>query len=184
VGQFGRFKIQAFLSTHQPYNLLPFRALEKLRRAIPFNWLGYKIHHDTSISYLIEHNNKTRIYFSDTPIFLHGSRVAKEVDPVDYLLLGIASRSNKNQIFEILAVLQPRFVIPFHYDNFFKPFYKFKKMDPFIRVGGYDFSKFKKFLTNFEKHYIVKAKELADETANGFRGPQLKLLKMFYTYPL
>jgi hypothetical protein len=77
------------------------------------------------MSYLITYKGKFRMFFTDSARFLNGERVAWEIwrdgGPVDVLALGIASRKNDNRIADRVEWFQPRYLLPTHYDNFFRP---------------------------------------------------------------
>src|SRR5206468_2435085 len=103
--------------------------------------------------------------------------VAAEVGtggPVDLLLEGIASRMKDNQIVTRINKLKPRYFIPTHYDNFFKPMdqfrtFDFELIDPIIAPN--DNSRLKEFIETFGHDVQTPL-------------PKLRMMKMFYYYSL
>ena len=133
---------------------------------------------NTSIGYLIEYQG-IRIFFTESPIVRHSN----EIGNVDILIQGIAARRDYNTISGTLAALQPEYVIPGHYDNFFKPLKEFEKFDVNIGFGAVDFSRFEQFVTSFERYYVERARKRLTQNAHSFQ-PKLRLMKLFYYYSL
>ena len=107
----------------------------------------------------------------------------KEIGKVDILILGIASRMDYNTIRETLAALEPQYVLPTHYDNFFLGFNEFQKFPEKLKVLGIDFSRFEQFVRSFDRSYVTPARKLHGSKGGSF-DPKLRLMKLFYYYSL
>ena len=187
VGTFGKFTITAYISQHGLYDALPFNLEGDVSGKAPLTGLQYKAYLNSSMTYLIEYNagsdlpggpNRTfRIFASDSARFLNNERVSAEVaegGPVDILLEGIASRIKDNKIPQRIDGFKPRYFIPTHYDNFFKPMdqfqiFDFMIMDPIIAPN--DNSRLSEFIRTFGQDIHVPP-------------PKLRMLKMSYYYSL
>lgn len=179
AGTFGNFKITAFASNHSSYDYLGSTAIVgAMKKHPPHNAGDYRIQHNSSIGYLLEYKG-LRIFFSESSIVKH----AKQIGKVDILIQGIASRRDYNTIVQTLAYLQPEYVIPSHYDNFFKPIRKMKTLDTKIGLGPFNFSRFEQFVTGFEKFYVRAARDRFNLNEIQLQ-PKLRLMKMFYYYSL
>ena len=179
AGRFGDFIITAFGSDHPSYDYLPGVVLDGfVSGRAPFRAAEYKTWLNTSIGFLIEYRG-LRLFFAESPIVRH----AGEIGRVDVLIQGIASRRDCDFIANTMAALQPRYVIPSHYDNFFKPLSAFKKFDAQIGEGPVDFSRFDDFVRGYKDQYLVRARLLRPEPGSAF-NPQLRLMKLFYYYSL
>ncbi len=179
IGKFGDFTISAFGSDHPSYDYLPGIMLDGLVSGqAPFRAVEYKTWLNTSVGFLIEYRG-LRLFFAESPIVRHADHVGR----VDILIQGIASRRDCDFIANTMAALQPRYVIPAHYDDFFKPFTQFKKFDAHIGEGPVDFSRFEDFVRGYEENYVARARALAKNKSRPFH-PQLRLLKLFYYYSL
>jgi len=179
VGTFGNFTITAFASDHSSYDYLGSAVLAgTVHGKPPYKGTGYKMRSNTSIGYLIEYQG-LRIFFSESPIVRHSI----EIGNVDILIQGIAARRDYNTISGTLASLQPEYVIPGHYDNFFKPLKEFENFDVKIAFGPVDFSRFEQFVTSFESYYVERARKRLTQNTHSFK-PKLRLMKLFYYYSL
>ncbi len=179
VGTFGNFKITAFASDHSSYDHFgPSAIVGSIKKQPPHNVFDYKMNHNTSIGYLIEYQG-LRIFFSESAIVRHINQIGE----VDILIQGITSRRDYNTIVQTLAYLKPKYVIPSHYDNFFKPIKKMKTLDTKIGVGPLNFSRFEQFVIGFERNYVRAARDLFKLSGNNFQ-PKLRLMKLFYYYSL
>ena len=179
VGRFGNFKITAFASDHSSYDHLGSTAIVgSIKKHPPYNVFDYKMNHNTSIGYLIEYQG-LRIFFSESTIVRHNNQIGE----VDILIQGITSRRDYNTIVQTLAYLKPKYVIPSHYDNFFKPIKKMKILDTKIGLGPLNFSRFEQFVIGFERYYAKVARDRFKLAAKNFQ-PKLRLMKLFYYYSL
>jgi len=179
VGTFGNFTITAFASDHPSYDYLGSAVLGgTFHGEPPYRGTGYTTRFNTSIGYLIEYQG-LRIFFTESPIVRHSS----EIGNVDILIQGIATRKDYNTIPRTLASLQPEYVIPSHYDNFFKPLQEFENFDVRIGFGPVDFSRFEQFVTSFESYYVERARNRLRQNAHSLK-PKLRLMKLFYYYSL
>jgi L-ascorbate metabolism protein UlaG (beta-lactamase superfamily) len=179
VGTFGNFIITAFASDHSSYDYLGSAVLGgTVHGKPPYMGTGYKMQSNTSVGYLIEYQG-IRIFFTESPIVRHSN----EIGNVDILIQGIAARRDYYTISGTLAALQPEYVIPGHYDNFFKPLKEFEKFDVNIGFGPVDFSRFEQFVTSFERYYVERARKRLTQNAHSFQ-PKLRLMKLFYYYSL
>ena len=89
-------------------------------------WLGtagYEISDDDT-TLLIEYRG-VRLYFTETPVVVDPAIVGR----VDILIQGIAARNPDDTIARTVAHLLPIFVIPTHYDNFFRPVSSLRSFD-------------------------------------------------------
>jgi hypothetical protein len=183
VGTFGKFTITAYISEHGLYDDIPFTLEGRVSGKAPLSGLQYKAYLNSSMTYLIEYNpgagrRMLRIFASDSARFLHDERVSLEVTqngPIDILLEGIASRQKDNKIPARINGLKPRYFVPTHFDNFFKPLddfhtFDFVITDPFVAPN--DNSRLKEFLQNFCGPEISAP------------CPKLRMMKMFYYYSL
>jgi len=182
VGRYGEFEIWAFKSIHPAYHPIPWRGPDGIvEKSPPYSALGYKTYHNVSIEYLITYRG-LKIFFSESPTVLYPEKVGK----VHILLQGIASRKNEHTIPQTLAYLQPEFLIPTHYDNFFKPLREFQQFDYHIGLPFaeeiIDFSRFEEFLTEFPT-FVQEAEEISSDKPVE-NPPQIRLLKLFYYYSI
>jgi L-ascorbate metabolism protein UlaG (beta-lactamase superfamily) len=179
LGRFGDFVITALGSDHPGYDHLPGVAIDGfVSGQAPFRAAEYKTWSNTSIDFLIEYRG-LRFFFAESPLVRHAGQVGR----VDILVQGIAARRDGDGIASTLAALQPRYLIPTHYDNFFKPFTGFEKFDARFGAGPLDFSRFEDFVRGYEDKYIARARTLVKDNFQSFH-PQLRLLKLFYYYSL
>ncbi|MFQ6608091.1 MAG: MBL fold metallo-hydrolase [Fidelibacterota bacterium] len=182
VGHFGDFEIWAYSSLHPAYHPLPWRGPEgQTETSPPFTALGYKTYHNISIEYLISYKG-LRIYFSETPITLY----PKAVEHAHIVLQGIAARKNEHTIPQTLAYLKPQYLIPAHYDNFFKPLQEFQQFDYHIGLPYaeevIDFSRWEEFLVEFPT--FLKEAQGLNPQATSDNPTQIRVLKLFYYYSL
>lgn len=179
LGKFGDFAITAFGSHHPSYDYLPGVVIDGfVCGGAPYRAAAYKTWRNTSVNFLIEYRG-LRLLFAESPLVRHAGQIGR----VDILLQGIASRRDGDGIANTLAALQPRYVIPAHYDDFFKPFTAFEKFDARIGEGPVDFSRFEDFVRGFEAKYVARARLLLEDKSRPLHS-QLRLLKLFYYYSL
>jgi L-ascorbate metabolism protein UlaG (beta-lactamase superfamily) len=174
VGQFGDFKVTAYVNWHGLYDTYPVELKGPMRGKPPFIALDYLAYLHTSLMYLIEWKG-FRILATDSARGLNGDRTGYEIvsegGPIDLLLQGIASRLKDNHIAERVDWTMPRYFIPTHYDNFFFPMDQFWKFDYKILLPN-DNSLFKEFIDDY------CGKEVNPPC------PALRTMKMFYYYSL
>ena len=179
AGSFGDFSITAFGSDHPSYDYLPGVVLDGLVSGqAPYRAVEYKTWQNTSIGFLIEYRG-LRFFFTESPIVRHADQIGR----VDVLIQGIASRRESDFIANTMAAVQPRYVIPSHYDDFFRPFSDFQQFDAKIGEGPLDFSRFEEFVRGYEEQYLGRARTLLKNPNPAFH-PRLRLLKLFYYYSL
>ncbi|MGH7496755.1 MAG: MBL fold metallo-hydrolase [bacterium] len=179
AGTYGDFSITAFGSDHPSYDYLPGVVIDgDVSGREPYRATEYKTWLNTSIGFLVEYRD-LRFFFSESPIVRHADQVGR----VDVLIQGIASRKDCDFIANTMAAVQPRYVIPTHYDDFFKPLTEFQNFDAKIGEGPLDFSRFEDFVYGYEGGYAAQARALVKHE-NGSFDPQLRLLKLFYYYSL
>ncbi len=182
VGRFGEFEVWAFKSIHPAYHPIPWRGPDGVvEKSPPYSALGYKTYHNVSIEYLITYRG-LKIFFTESPTVLYPEKVGK----VQILLQGIASRKNEHTIPQTLAYLQPEFIIPTHYDNFFKPLREFQQFDYHIGLPFaeeiIDFSRFEEFLAEFPA--LVQEAQAISSYKTEDSPSQIRLLKLFYYYSI
>ena len=207
VGSFGKFKITAFVGEHPPYDYFGLKLEGVMSDGLrpPFSGFRYLTYLQSSLAYLIEYQDSFTIFVSESPFLLHAERIGKEIGTVDLLLQGIASRLRGDQalsgaiefrglykdhfIHHTLTALRPRYVVPSHYDDFFRPIKSMNKLS--VRIGAgpiYDFSRFAEFLRAFEPFYVAHAREIVERKegpdASLSWAPRLRLLKLLYYYSL
>ena len=175
VGQFGNFKITAFISWHGLYDDLSlskdlsFTLAGKITGNPPYKGADLRAYLNTSMTYLIEYKDQFRIFAVDSPRFLHSERVSAEImagGPIDVLLEGIASRKTDNAIPARITGFHPVYLVPTHFDNFFIPLDEFKVFDFKIMLFT-DNSNLKGFIDDYR-----------------YAGPKLRMMKMFYYYSM
>lgn len=130
VRRIGPWKIQALAATHDRlFCCVPFagepRGTEPPRRAA--DWVCGE-----PLAYLIE-TGKQRIYVDSggTPVQLPPS------EHVDLAILGMALPDSRARLPAALERLQPRYILPSHQDNFFRPLgagFQFGPLTDFSRV--------------------------------------------------
>ena len=187
IGTFGRFSVTAFKGQHPRYDYIPWRGPKgSIMDKPPYNCWDYKLYNKQSIGYLVE-TNGLRIYFSDSPLVINPELIGQ----VDILIQTITTRA-KNNIGSCLSELKPKYYIPAHYDNFFKPLSVFNKFDPVIgldlpekrsdspKPSLIEYSRYNEFFIEFETQYIPQALE----SKKLDRRPRLRLLKLLYYYSL
>ena len=187
IGTFGRFSVTAFKGQHPRYDYIPWRGPKgSIMDKPPYNCWDYKLYNKQSIGYLVE-TNGLRIYFSDSPLVINPELIGQ----VDILIQTITTRA-KNNIGSCLSELKPKYYIPAHYDNFFKPLSVFNKFDPVIgldllekrsdspKPSLIEYSRYNEFFTEFETQYVPQALE----SKKLDRRPRLRVLKLLYYYSL
>lgn len=204
VGQFGSFRVTAFISGHTSYGLrIPVALDGDIKGPAPFSALGYRAYRNSSIIYLVEYREKLKILVAETPLFTNPARSFREIGKVDILLQGIASREKNDRVASTLAGVRPDIVIPTHYENFFVPLDEYRELDPNIGLlPAIDiFSRLEEFLNRFPAFSAPSERFEGDETYVGRANamirrqrrpdddsapyePRLRLLKMFYNYSL
>jgi hypothetical protein len=184
-GDFGKFKITAFISEHGLYDDLPLNLDGDIVGRAPYSGAALRAHLNSSLTYLIEYDGgRFRIFAADSPKSLHQDRVSMQVmagGPIDLLLEGIASRKRvdengapvSNDIPARIAGFRPRYLVPTHFDDFFVPLRKFKVFDYEIKLLT-DNSDLEGFLGGFKR----------DSCKSADPCPELRLMKMFYYYSL
>lgn len=183
-GEFGNFKITAFISEHGLYDDIPFNHEGSVTGEPPYKGADLRAYLNSSMTYLIEYKGRFRIFAADSPRFLHSERVSREVmagGRIDVFLGGIASRKAKdddgnptsNDLPQRVQGFQPRYFIPTHFDNFFVPLDQFKPFDYQIKVLT-DNSDLKGFIDGFR----------TDTCRNTDPCPNLRMMKMFYYYSM
>jgi L-ascorbate metabolism protein UlaG (beta-lactamase superfamily) len=178
AGDFGNFRITAFIGEHGLYDDTTFTLQGTIWGKAPFAGDQYRAYLNSSLTYLIEYvvggKTKLRIFAADGARSLDQKDVSREVaadGPVDILLQGIAARKKENAIPDRIEGFQPKYFIPTHYDNFFVPFTEFRNFDFTIQMQT-DNSALVDFLRTFSK------------TAEKSPGTRLRMMKMFYYYSL
>ncbi len=180
VGEFGNFKVTAFINRHALYDLYPFFKVEgDIDEHPPLRSSDYKAYLSSTLTYLIEYKGKFRIFASDSAGFLNWWRISREVGKVDLVLQGIAARENMDDTARYLGGLEPKYFVPAHYDNFLEPFQNMKELDYKIMLT--DHSELAKFLMEFNSRYVKEAEQIAGA---GFVPPKLRMLKALYYYSL
>ncbi|WP_370045161.1 MBL fold metallo-hydrolase [Lysinibacillus sp. RC79] len=117
--QFGNFTVTVIQSKHSP----TFDEGEKIKEPLkqPAKALDY--HEDSSYDFLITHNNKT-FYVKPSANYIEG---ALDDIHADVLFLGIGVLGAQDQDFQnmyyeqTVRKVQPKLIIPIHWDNFNKP---------------------------------------------------------------
>lgn len=177
-GDFGNFRITAFIGEHGLYDDTTFTLDGTLWGKAPLAGAQYRAYLNSSLTYLIEYvvagKTKLRIFAADGARSLDQKDVSQEVaagGPLDILLQGIAARNKENAIPARIEGFQPKYFIPTHYDNFFVPFTEFRNFDFTIQMQT-DNSALVDFLRTFSK------------TAEKSPGTRLRMMKMFYYYSL
>ena len=183
AGQFGNFKITAFISEHGLYDDIPLNHEGNITGKAPYTGTDLRAWLNSSLTYLIEYKG-FRIFLADSPKSLHQDRVSREVmagGRIDVLLQGIASRKRKdddgklisNDLPQRVRGFQPRYFVPTHFDNFFVPLKNFKVFDYEIKVVT-DNSDLKGFIGGYR----------SDTCLNADPCPNLRMMKMFYYYSM
>jgi L-ascorbate metabolism protein UlaG (beta-lactamase superfamily) len=129
----GPWKITALAATHDRVFLIGVPFAGKLKRSgppkKPSDWVCGE-----PLSYLIEING-LRIFIDSggTPALLPPANIA----PVDLAILGVALPDSRARFNETVRRLRPRYVLPSHQDNFFRPLgsgFQFGPLTDFPRV--------------------------------------------------
>jgi L-ascorbate metabolism protein UlaG (beta-lactamase superfamily) len=182
IGDFGDFKVTAFINNHTHYDDYPWLKFVGEINSVPPMMAGqYLSYLDSSLNYLIEYKSGFRIFATDVANFLNADKVAQEVGHVDLLLQGIAARKNEDDTSRFLAAMQPRYFIPTHYDDFFRSFRGQTEFD-FRILMPQDQSRLADFESDFNRVYVPKARLLAGD--DEMKAPKLRLVKLFYYYSL
>jgi L-ascorbate metabolism protein UlaG (beta-lactamase superfamily) len=173
VGQFGDFKVTAFINNHGLYDIYPVELQGPMLGKPPFLSFEYLAYLHTSMTYLIDYKG-FRILATDSARFLNEGLTGWEIlqgGTVDLLLQGIASRKKDNHIADRVTWTAPRYLVPTHFDNFFKPMDQFQEFDYKILLPN-DNSNLKAFIDGFCGKEIRRP------------CPALRMTKMFYYYGL
>lgn len=121
--QLGAFRITPIPSQHTPPTAVNNDLGEEILHPLPQPARFYEFKEGGSFDYLIEHNNRKILVKASTGALPNQFQKLN----VDVLFLGIAQLSKQSPEFqqqylaETIDQLQPKEVIPIHWDNFFKP---------------------------------------------------------------
>jgi L-ascorbate metabolism protein UlaG (beta-lactamase superfamily) len=116
----GDFKITIFKGIHPPHLLSYTLASGIIERPLSPGATAIEYKLGEVFSYLIEHP-KGRVFFHPSGILSAGIDF-KKIGKVDLLVQGIAKRESTQIILDgLIKPLNPKLVIPVHYDDFFEP---------------------------------------------------------------
>ncbi len=175
LGRFGEFEVRAIASDHPSYDHLPGVLLDGRMRAEPQRMLAFKTHMNTTLQWLISYRG-LRILFSETPVYRH----VRAIGRVDIVIQGIASRLDLQNLIRAWSTLQPAYIIPCHFDDFFKPLTEMQEFD--YRIGTLaDFARLPQFLSAFRTWYLPQLKR---RTHGSLQPPKLRMMYMLRYYAL
>ncbi len=175
AGSFGAFTIHVIASDHPSYDHLPGVLLDGRINGTPKRMLAFKTRFNTTLQWLITYKN-LRILFSETPVYRH----PQDIGPVDILVQGIASRLDRQNLIAALENLQPRYLIPSHFDDFFKPLSQMQQLD--YRIGtGADFARLPEFIEACGSWYFP---QMHKHSRTRSSKPALRMMAMFRYYAL
>lgn len=116
----GDFKITIFKGIHPPHFFSFTLASGIIERPLKPGATAIEYKLGEVFSYLIEHP-KGRVFFHPSGILSEGIDF-KKIGKVDLLIQGIAKRESTTILLEgVINPLNPKLVIPVHYDDFFEP---------------------------------------------------------------